>query len=122
MLTLTNLINKNYRAAEKFIKTLKKSMIYNKWAISYEKYLYDHELCENDLLFIDKRNVLPEEHFFIRGESPNVDLYYLLRANGNNKMAFEYLIAYYLLTKKVANIVAKLRKFEELIIQNYPGW
>ena len=60
MLTLTNLINEQYSIAEKFIKLLKKSIIHRDWANFYEKYIFNHELCQNDPLFLQKRKCIPE--------------------------------------------------------------
>ena len=112
MLTRTNLINEKYTIAEKFIKILKKSIMHREWAVSYEKYLSNHDLCRSNPLFSDKKRCIPDKKFFISKKNPFKDLNYLLEANPNNKMVHEYIMAYYLLTGKVGNIINTIERFE----------
>ena len=72
ILILINLIDGKYVAAEKFIKILKRSLLYHKWADHYEKYINDHALCETDPQLAEKRNYIPEFQFFINKENKGI--------------------------------------------------
>jgi len=49
-----------------------------------------------------------------------MDLIELLKENKNNKMAFEYLMAYYLLEFRLEDLLEYLGKFKELGYGKYP--
>ncbi len=122
MLVEINLINRNYCLAEKYLNILCKSLIYRSWAGYYSKFINNHEMCENDPTFSEKRNYLPKFHYFtlVNMNYPDWDLKNLLKENKNNKMAFEYLMAYYLLTRQYDEIVSNLKKFAELNYTKLP--
>ena len=103
-LVLTNIINGHYSSAAKFVTLLKKSPVFKNWAQKYEIYLDDMSLIENDREIRLKRLLKPKFDFFINADQPNYDLNQLLRSNPANQMAFEYLMAYYLLECKLGNL------------------
>ncbi len=113
-LTLTNIINGKYVIAKKFLDLLNKSILHKRWVKHYENYLFNESLIESDSLIQLKRIQKPEFDFFIANKNPNVDLIELLKENENNKMAFEYLMAYYLLECRLGNLIEHLNKFREL--------
>jgi hypothetical protein len=55
---------------------------------------------------------MPEEDFITLGESSSRELELLLRRNPKNKMAFEYMMAYYLLAGDLKEIYANVSKFD----------
>ncbi|MBN2000971.1 hypothetical protein JW935_25725, partial [candidate division KSB1 bacterium] len=119
-LVFTNIINEKYAAAEKFIKLLKKSPVHRNWAIKYGKYLTDHSLIEKDKLFAMKRSQKPKTDFFISNKLPYYDLEQLVKENSENRMAFEYLMAYYLLDCKIGNIINNIQNFKRPAYNRIP--
>jgi len=119
-LTLTNIINGKYVVAKKFLDLLNKSILHKKWVKHYENYLFNELLIESDSLIKLKRIQKPEFDFFIANKNPNLDLIKLLKENENNKMAFEYLMAYYLLECRLGDLLNHLNKFRELGYRKFP--
>jgi len=119
-LVLTNIINEKYDIAEKFSDILNKSILHKKWVKYYKNYLFNKLLIKSDSLIQLKRIQKPKFDFFIANKSPNQDLIGLLKENENNKMAFEYLMAYYLLECRLGNLAQHLDKFKKLGYRKFP--
>jgi hypothetical protein len=111
-LVLTNIINTQYKVANKFLKLLNKSILHKQWVKHYETYLNNEALVNSDPLIQLKRMQKPKFDFFITNRTPNQDLIKLLDENENNKMAFEYLMAFYLLDRRLGNLAQYLDKFK----------
>ena len=120
---MTNIINEEYNIAERFLDILNKSIMHKKWVRRYRNYISDRSLIKSDSLIQLKRKLTPKFDFFIAiGERSDMDLIELLKENGNNKMAFEYLMAYYLLEFRLGDLVDYLGKFKELGYGRYPHY
>jgi hypothetical protein len=119
----TNIIKEEYNIAEKFLNILNKSIMYKKWVRHYRDYLSNESLIKSDSLIQLKRKLAPKFDFFIAiGERSDMDLIELLKENEKNKMAFEYLMAYYLLEFRLEDLMAYLGKFKELGYEKYPRY
>jgi hypothetical protein len=119
-LSLTSLINEKYSAAQKFITLLSSSIIYCKWAKHYQVYIDNPDLCLSDELIQLKRAQQPHTDFFINNEHPDYDLIRLLKEDPDNRMAFEYLIAYNMLDSKLKNVYKHLDKYSNFNYQHTP--
>ncbi len=120
-IVVTNIINEKYVAAKKFLDILNRSFLHNKWVKHYRNYLSDRSLIKSDSLIQLKRNLTPKHDFYIAiGERSDKDLIELLKGNENNKMAFEYLMAYYLLEFSLEDMLECLGKFKEFGYEKYP--
>jgi hypothetical protein len=115
-----NIINEKYIVAKKFLDLLSKSIIYRKWAKRYENYLSNESLIASDSLIQLKRSQQPKFDFFIDTKGPNVDLVMLLKENKDNKMAFEYLMAYYLLDCNMGSMMKHLSKAKNFGYKKIP--
>jgi hypothetical protein len=113
-LALTNIILGNYKTAASILGILKKNIIYRKWADHYLQYLDDPSKLTEDSLIMEKRNLLPAVIFFTDRVNVNHDLALLVKENPKNRMAFEYLMAYYLLSNEVGNVVSNFQYLEGL--------
>lgn len=111
MLIKTDLINGNYKIAERYINVLKKTLNYKTFAKKYEKMLLDTTLILSDPELGEKIRLLPKRDFFIRtNDTKNLDMF--LETNPENKKAFEYKLARLLLEKDfmaAVNEVAKMK-------------
>lgn len=119
-LVLIHLINREYGAADKYIKVLQRDLLHRNWADHYAAYVGRPALSETDSLFVEKRACIPQKQFFMQIDSPQADLLELLKANPHNKMAFDYLMAYYLLSNDMDAIVEKLHQFPEFGYETLP--
>lgn len=95
-----NLCNNKPLVAQRFINILKESLFYSEQAHFYEKNLSSGRqvVMHND----------ETQNIFANFLNISNDLLYLCDTDPENKMAFEYLMAYYLLSNKVIDFVNNL--------------
>jgi hypothetical protein len=77
-------------------------------------------VAASDPLIRLKREQRPKADFFINKQYPNVGLIRMFKENPDNKMAFEYLMAYYLLECRIGNLVEYLDQFQKLGYDRLP--
>ena len=104
----TNLINGQYEVSQKYLKLLKKTIFYRKWARDAEKYLYNEDLINNHPVWGEKRKLMIKKDFFFNAQNMESVLKMLLIENPRNKLAFEYLMAFYLIKKDLRNFIDNL--------------
>ncbi len=120
-ITMTNIILEEYDIAKKFLDILNKSILHKKWVKHYRNYLFNESSIKSDSLIQSKRKLIPKFDFFIAvDKNSDKDLIKLLKENENNKMAFEYLMAYYLLDCRFEDLLEHLDKFKKLGYRKYP--
>ena len=118
---MTNIINGEFDIAKKFLDILNRSILHKKWVKHYREYLFKDSQIESDSLIQLKRKLMPKSDFFIAiGERSDIDLIKLLEENENNKMAFEYLMAYYLLDYNLDDLIKHIDHFKKLGYKKYP--
>ncbi|MCE5348214.1 MAG: DUF6057 family protein [Bacteroidales bacterium] len=109
LLIKTELIDGNYKIAERYINVLKKTLHYRNWAAKYEKMLNNHALVYSDPELGEKIRMLPKRDFFLGpDDAQNIGL--IVAANPNNKRAFEYKMARFLLDKNYKAVVNEVKK------------
>jgi len=114
MLVKTNLIDGNYRMAKKYIGILKKTSNYKDWAVGYEKMVEDTTLINNDPELKEKRMIMPKGDFFIHVNSAQDNIPHLIESNPNNRRAFEYKIAWMMLSKDAEGVVNQIKTLKTL--------
>ncbi|MCJ7691969.1 MAG: DUF6057 family protein, partial [Sedimentisphaerales bacterium] len=100
-LTLINLIKGNLDTAKIYLNTLKKSMFFSDWTDQYLKKIQTDPTLRSDPGIQRVRSVMADDN------TQNI-LSSLFYKTPQNKMEFEYLMAYYLLTRKTDLLVQKL--------------
>jgi hypothetical protein len=111
MLIRTELINKNFRVAERYINVLKKTLRYRKWADKYEKFLFNPGLLDADPELGEKIKLMPVEDFFIlTSEVKNIDQF--LKSNPFNRKAFDYKMARLLLEKDLIAVAEEVKNMK----------
>lgn len=120
MLIKTNLINGYYLIAEKYIDVLKKTLHYRKLAKKYERMLFNPELVKADPELSGKIQLQPKNDFSIQIKNPQANVLLMLKANPENKKAFEYKMAWYLLEKNIGSIVKEISTFKSLGYKKLP--
>ncbi len=106
----------NYAAAGQFViasrywNLLNQSLAHKKWAKDHAGLL--HGEIDKDVQRLQDN--FPENDFFTGLARPENKLKRFFISNPQNKMAFEYLIANYLITHKVGNIANEIPTFKQL--------
>lgn len=95
----TNLINGRYEAAAKYLSLLENTLFYREWAKETKTYLKDEERINAHPEWGTLRAYRPENDFLFSEQEKDQMLGLLFQHNPSNKMAYEYLMAYCLLTK-----------------------
>ncbi|GHT39652.1 hypothetical protein FACS189437_03620 [Bacteroidia bacterium] len=95
----TNLINGQYEVAKKYLTLLKQTLFYKKWAEETVTYLYNEEKINAHPEWGKLRQFRPEKDFLFSEQEKDQVLGILYQNNTNNRMAYEYLLAYTLLAK-----------------------
>ncbi len=114
MLIKTELINGNFEIAAKYISLLKHSLFYRKEASEFEKLLFDDMAIDLHPELGEKRRNKIMEDFIIDLQNPLFNLENALNYDWPNKQAFEYKLAFLLLTKDfsaIINDMHNLKKF-----------
>lgn len=115
-LVLTSLINGHYPIAEKYLNILDQTMAYQKWASQYRAYVRDTSLISQDKELAEKRKFLLKKDFI----STNLCLNQLLEEHPTNRMAFEYQMASFLLTKDLKSFSDNISRLKELGYRDIP--
>lgn len=97
-LAQTNLILGNYEVARKYLLALQKTLFYRDWATKTLPLLGDEKAIAKHPEYGRLRQMGYQENFFFGDHVTAEMLQKLVASNANNRLAFEYLKAYYLLT------------------------
>ncbi|MEI8225917.1 MAG: DUF6057 family protein, partial [Bacteroidota bacterium] len=116
----TNLINGNYKVSEKYLKLLGKTMFYRNWAKETMKYLYNDDLINNHPDWGEKRKIMVKEDFFFKVQNIESTLNMMLKENPQNKITFEYLMAFYMINKDLRNFMNCIPMMEKMNYKEIP--
>ncbi|HCO95864.1 MAG TPA: hypothetical protein DIU00_18310 [Phycisphaerales bacterium] len=115
-LALVNLAKQKPVIAAKYLKMLHRTMWHKQWAEEHQKYLS----AGNDFFERPKfrylKSVMPESDFLVSPTEPELCLEELIK-NTNNKMAFEYFMAYCLLEGQIGRFARHLQRLNHF---DYP--
>ncbi|MHC4426687.1 MAG: DUF6057 family protein [Planctomycetota bacterium] len=116
-LALINMVKANYGPARTYLGALSKTLFHSDWANDYLARLQSDPNLSADDRIQHLRSVCVEKDYpaiFFPKEKMLCDL---LEKNSKNRMAFEYLMAWYMLTRQLDNSV---RTIERLSDFDYP--
>ncbi|MBR5749251.1 MAG: hypothetical protein IKY01_10780 [Prevotella sp.] len=97
-LAQTNLINGNYEVARKYLMALQKTLFYRDWANETLPLLGNEKAIANHPEYGRLRQWAYKEDFYFSDHVTPEMLESLFWGNTDNRLAFEYLKAYYMLT------------------------
>ena len=120
LLVKTDLINGHYKTARKYINILKKTLFYRSWAKKYEPMLNQPDLILSDPELSEKRKIFPEKDFQISIRNPQSNLFLLVSSNPGNKVAFEYLLAWFMLEKNIDAFAEEVSHIKDLSYSKLP--
>jgi len=99
-------------AARRFLAVLERSLLHRDWARAFRR-LMDADPTLSAVPAVATRRALMVERDFTGNLDTETMLVHLLDRNPRNAMAFEYLMAYYLLTRQIDKLTANLRRFDD---------
>jgi hypothetical protein len=120
ILIKTEIISGNYKVAAKYILILKKTLFYRKQALESEKLLFDDKAVESHPELGPKRKEKIVHDFFSITDNPYSNLERLLLSDSLNRKAFDYKMAYLMLTNNLKALAANLKKLEPLGFTKIP--
>ncbi len=120
-LVIANITSDKYKSALIYINQLKNFRFFKKKALEYEKYLNGEGVPWIDSLVIPKREVMPVNDFRVKRQEPQSDLINMLADNLNNKMAYEYLMAAFLLENDLASFIKYYSIGKKFNYKNIPS-
>ncbi|MBW6501624.1 MAG: hypothetical protein K0B05_09550 [Bacteroidales bacterium] len=95
----TYYLNGQYEIAGKYFMILSRTLFCRGWADQYLSMIDSDKEAFNDTLLKDIHSLISEYDFFYNDQQMDIAMRYLLISNPQNRVAFEYLMAYYLLNK-----------------------
>ena len=120
-LALINMVKANYDSARIYLAVLSKTLFHADWANDYLARLQSDPNLATDDRIQHLRSVCMRTDdptiFFSREEV----LGDLLEQNGRNKMAFEYLTAWYMLTRQLDKSVRMIERLKDFDYRELPG-
>ncbi|KPK44830.1 MAG: hypothetical protein AMJ65_01905 [Phycisphaerae bacterium SG8_4] len=116
-LALINMVKANYDSARIYLGALSKTLFHSDWANDYLALLQSDPDLSTDSRIQYLRSVCPEKDYAVIGYSKEKVLLDLLEKNDKNRMAFEYLTAWHMLTRQLEKCV---RSIEHLNNFEYP--
>lgn len=96
------IINGNYAVAAKYLRMLENSLFYRQWARSQERFLYNSAAVSADPEYGRLRDIRIKRHDYLFSDQEMDQMLGLLLVDNkkyDNRMAYEYLIAYELLQR-----------------------
>lgn len=116
----TNLINGQYRVSEKYLTLLSKTIFYRKWAKNTRRYLNNEEKIDNDRNWGEKRKFMVRSDYFFHIKNIEAVLNRMVKEHPDNKMAFEYLMAFYMINKDLRNFINLIPLMEKMKYSKVP--
>jgi hypothetical protein len=117
-LALINIVKRQPDAAKTFLNALEKDSLYRKWADDYLERLEKDPLLNDDPEIQHARSVMLTDDKLRRKTAATDDFYLmLLNRNRQNKMAFEYLMARYMLTGQLEKVIKNINRLDDF---DYP--
>ena len=111
-LAQTNLINGSYEVARKYLMALQKTLFYRQWANETLPLLGNEEAIANHPDYGRLRQWACDEDYYFSDHVTAEMLENLFFTNTENRLAYEYLVAYYMLTgdrESYAKLLRELR-------------
>lgn len=102
------IVNGNYAVAAKYLRMLEHSLFYRQWAKSQERFLYNDAAVKADPEYGRLRDIRIKRHDYLFSDQEMNQMLGLLLVDNkkyDNRMAYEYLIAYELLQRDLGRFM-----------------
>jgi hypothetical protein len=120
-LALINMAKANYDSARIYLGALSKTLFYDDWANNYLELLKSNPNLSEDREIQRLRSVCMEKDYgFTSLNNIEITLLQLLEKNKQNRMAFEYLMSWYLLNGRLDKFVQNLDRLDDFGFSQFP--
>lgn len=119
-LALLKLAKNDINSARVYLGALGKTLFYKDWAKNYLKKIDADPSLSTDIEVRRLRSLMPDKDNSLYTYLIEERLLDLLQKNKTNKMAFEYLMAYYLFQLDLEKIVQNLPRLDDFNYQQFP--
>jgi hypothetical protein len=119
-LALAKMLKGDYEASRKCLLNLKKNFLFDRWADKYLNYIKDTTLISKDGQLNEIRSYMVEKDFIVDMDHPEFDMERYLEFNKNNKMAYELLMAYYLLSGELLDFIKNIDRLKDFHYRKMP--
>jgi hypothetical protein len=120
-LALINMAKANYDSARIYLGALSKTLFYDDWANNYLEHLKsDPDLSEDKEIQRLRSVSMEKDYGFTALNNIEAALLQLLEKNRQNRMAFEYLMSWYLLNGRLDKFVQNLGRLDDFGFFQFP--
>ena len=120
-LALINMVKTNYDSAQIYLGALSKTLFYNDWANNYLELLRSNPDLSQVREIQRLRSICMEKDYgFTSLNNVEAALLHLLKKNRQNRMAFEYLMSWYLLNGQLDKFVQNLKRIDDFGFSQLP--
>jgi len=120
-LALINMAKANYDSARIYLGALSKTLFHADWAYNYlERLQSDPNLSEDKEIQRLRSVHMENDYGFTSFKNIEATLLKLLEKNKQNRMAFEYLMSWYLLTGRLEKFVQNLDRLDDFGFSQFP--
>ena len=117
----TNLINGQYKVSEKYLGLLENTLFYREWAKSAMTYLGNEDKINSHPDWGEKRKFSVRGDYFFHIKNIEAVLNRMVKENPGNRVAFEYLMAFYMINKDLRNFVNLIPVMEKMQYKTVPA-
>jgi len=119
-LVYINVLKGEPELARKFLALLERSLLHNGWARRVRRQLDVDPMLSDVPVVASRRELMVVRDSFGNVTHLEMMLQGLLERNPRNRMAFEYLMAHYLLTRQLDKLAANLHRFDDFRYERLP--
>lgn len=119
-LVIINMIKNNIGTARIYLGALNKMLFHSNWANAYLDRIESDPTLSMDKQIQQTRRFIMDRDYTSQFPTTDALLLELLNRNRYNRMAFEYLMTYYLLTRNLKNFYDHLDRFKDFDYSHIP--
>jgi len=119
-LVYTNVLKGQPEAAQRFLAFLQRSLLHGRWARDCRRQLDADPTLSGVPVVASRRELMVTRDSLDDTADLEKMLLGLLERNPRNRMAVEYLMAHYLLTRQLDKLVANLHRFDDVDLARLP--
>lgn len=119
-LVITSLIDGNISLAQHYINILNETLFYRKWAHYYQNMLNNPGLLNQNREITEKHHYRMHTDIFADQAGNDIGLLQLLHDHPDNRMAFEYYMAWLLLNRDLDTFAANVYRLKDLGYSRIP--
>jgi hypothetical protein len=122
ILSIVYILKQDYKIAYKYVKKLSSTLVYNNCDKYFLEQLESKKIIRFNPSLTDYKNKMVKRDFIYMSFDNDYSLKKILQDNNSNKMAFEYIIACYLLKGEVAKIIENLQFYYQIEYETMPRY